>query len=78
MARTRPTRRQQRNRLAILELLKVSQSPVSSSRIANSLSESGHDVSERTVRAYLKQMDEDGLTECIGRSGRIITQAGRS
>jgi repressor of nif and glnA expression len=78
MKRIQPTRRQQRNRLAILELLNVSPKPLSSARIADSLTDSGYDVSERTVRAYLKQMDDDGLTECIGRSGRIITQQGRS
>jgi repressor of nif and glnA expression len=78
MKRIHPTRRQQRNRLAILELLNVSSGPVSSARIAQSLGDSGYDVSERTVRAYLKQMDDEGLTECIGRSGRIITQTGRS
>ncbi len=78
MKRIRPTRRQHRNRLAILELLNVSTGPVSSARIAESLVDSGYDVSERTVRAYLQQMDEDGLTRCIGRSGRVITQEGRS
>lgn len=77
MKRVRPTRRQHRYRLAILELLNAADRPVSSGRIAESLIDSGYDVSERTIRAYLLQMDEDGLTECIGRSGRIITPAGR-
>ena len=77
MKRIRPTRRQHRNRLAILELLNVSTGPISSARIAESLADSGCDVSERTVRAYLQQMHEEGLTLCIGRSGRVITPEGR-
>lgn len=78
MKRVRPTRRQHRYRLTILELLNAAPGPLSSTRIAESLAEAGNDVSERTIRAYLQQMDEDGLTQCIGRSGRLITPAGKT
>jgi repressor of nif and glnA expression len=36
----------------------------------------GFDVSERTVRLYLQEMDRDGLTENLGRRGRRITAKG--
>ena len=38
----------------------------------------GHEISERTVRFYLKKMDEDGLTRSIGKRGRQITERGLS
>jgi len=37
----------------------------------------GHEVSDRTVRHYFKILDEKGLTENLGRKGRIITQLGQ-
>ena len=36
----------------------------------------GHDISERTVRFHLLDMDKAGLTENLGRNGRSITQRG--
>jgi repressor of nif and glnA expression len=36
----------------------------------------GHDISERTVRFHLLDMDKAGLTENLGRSGRALTQRG--
>jgi repressor of nif and glnA expression len=44
--------------------------------IAEELSSLGHDISERTVRLYLQEMDEEGLTQSFGRRGRCITERG--
>jgi len=49
---------------------------MSSSKISEELLNSGHYVNERTVRLYLKQMDEDGLTQSMGKRGRQITKKG--
>ena len=38
----------------------------------------GHDVSERTVRFHLLDMDKVGLTHNLGRNGRAITPRGLS
>ena len=47
-----------------------------SSKIAERLLAAGHEISERTVRFYMKEMDREGLTENLGRKGRLITQRG--
>jgi repressor of nif and glnA expression len=67
----------ERKRLAILKTLRDAANPLSSKRIAGELLAGGHDISERTVRFYLKLMDEDGVTENVGKKGRIITQLGQ-
>ncbi|MDY6892679.1 MAG: NrpR regulatory domain-containing protein [Chloroflexota bacterium] len=64
--------------LSILSILRGSDIPLSSSRISEELAAFGQHVSERTVRFYLKRMDEDGLTQSIGKRGRHITQKGLS
>jgi repressor of nif and glnA expression len=38
----------------------------------------GHKVGPRSVRLYLKDLDDGGYTETIGRKGRIITDKGRN
>jgi len=70
-----PERKKQKQ-LSILNVLKSSERPLASSRIAEDLSSLGQDVSERTVRLYLKEMDKVGLTENVGRKGRRITRQG--
>ncbi len=62
--------------LAILGILKKSDKPLSSAKITEELNALGREISERTVRFYLKRMDEDGLTKNIGKKGRLITEAG--
>lgn len=64
--------------LSILGVLKTSEKPLSSSEICEALSSLGQEVSERTVRFYLLQMDHDGLTETVGKRGRRITAQGLS
>lgn len=66
----------ERKRLAILGVLKNAEGPTSSSRIVEELSAAGYELNARTVRFYLKSMDEEGLTENLGRRGRIITDGG--
>jgi hypothetical protein len=70
--------RSEKRRLAILEVLRNAEGPVSSSAVAESLNIAGYDVSERTIRLYLQQMDESGLTELHGKKGRTITEKGRA
>ena len=61
---------------AILRVLKEADTPLTSSRICEELESLGHEVSQRTIRLYLQKMDEEGLTENIGKRGRRITEAG--
>ncbi|MBW8000736.1 MAG: DUF128 domain-containing protein [Planctomycetes bacterium] len=63
-------------KLAILNVLKEQSGPASSAKIAQSLSLSGFDFSERTVRFYLKELDDAGLTIANGKKGRTITEMG--
>lgn len=66
----------ERKRLAVLRVLKDATRPLNSARIAKELLAAGHDVSERTVRFYLKLTDEEGITRNFGRKGRSITDLG--
>ncbi len=66
----------QRHRVEILQALSKLETRATSSRITQVLEASGHRLSERTVRLYLQQLEEDGLTESQGRRGHVITQQG--
>jgi repressor of nif and glnA expression len=44
--------------------------------IARRLQEFGIELGERAVRYHLKLMDDKGLTRCVGREGRLITETG--
>ncbi|MFO8011508.1 MAG: NrpR regulatory domain-containing protein [Dehalococcoidia bacterium] len=68
----------ERKQLAILELLKSSGKPLSSSQIAEELVAQGYEISGRTVRLYLQKMDSEGLTENVGKRRRVITDEGLS
>ncbi len=70
--------RMERKKLAILEVLKGSTVPLSSKRICESLEVGGYEMSERTVRLYLQQLDQEGFTDLHGKKGRTITESGRS
>ena len=65
-------------RLAILRVIAEANGPVGSSKITERLAALGHDMSERTVRFHLLEMDGAGLTQNFGRSGRAITARGSS
>ncbi|HXY74787.1 MAG TPA: NrpR regulatory domain-containing protein [Dehalococcoidales bacterium] len=62
--------------IAILKILKDSKEPLGARVIAQNLVIHGVELGERAVRYHLKQMDEGGLTELVGRDGRIITKRG--
>lgn len=66
----------EKKRLAILSILKEANKPLGSEIITELLKKDRHDISERTVRFHLLAMDKDGLTECVGRQGRRITEKG--
>ena len=68
--------KRKRKEILILNILKNSKENVSSSRVAEELEILGHEVSERTVRLYLQQMDAEGLTESNGKRGHTITARG--
>ena len=67
----------ERKRLSILRCLAHATGPLSSMKITDELAEAGADVSERTVRFHLLAMDQEGLTDYIGKHGRVITGKGR-
>lgn len=66
----------ERKVLLILRTVRESQDPVGARIIARRLEAHGIDLTERAVRYHLKLMDERGLTELVGRDGRIITEQG--
>jgi len=66
----------QRKFVSILNILSNAEKPLGGTRIAQKLQEIGYDLSQRTVRYYLKKMDQQGLTENLGKKGRAITQKG--
>ncbi len=68
--------KRQKKRRAILDVLSRSGKVLSSTRITELLIGQGIDISERSVRLYLCELDEEGLTDNQGRRGRIITEKG--
>jgi len=66
----------EKKELAILRLLQKAQGPLTSLNLIENLQAMGHEVSERTVRYYFKEMDRKGLTKNLGKKGRIITESG--
>jgi len=62
--------------IAILKILSDSKEPLGARVIAQQLVSHGVELGERAVRYHLKLMDEHGLTELVGRDGRIITNPG--
>jgi len=63
-------------KIAILNALNEYGRPASSAMIAKLLSLGGTHFSERTIRLYLKQLDEQGFTISNGKKGRTVTDAG--
>ena len=66
----------EKRKLAILVALRTSGQAVSSAAVAEILADQGHEVSERTVRLDLLELDRSGLTRSMGRRGRRITDKG--
>jgi len=61
----------------ILKVLDRQQNIMGSTELARELLPHGIELSERTVRHYLKLLDENGLTFVKGKRGRTITEKGR-
>ena len=68
--------KREKKRLAILDVLSTSERPLGSSKITDILVAQGVEISERTVRLYLQELDSHGMTENMGRRGRRITENG--
>jgi repressor of nif and glnA expression len=69
-------RKIEKKRLSILKILKDSGGPVPGSTITEELNRMGSEISERTVRFHLLEMDREGLTRSAGKQGRMITDKG--
>ncbi len=65
-----------KKQLAILRILKKAEKPLSSKKITAELGNLGLEISERSVRLYLQQLDLDGFTLNFGRRGRQISETG--
>ncbi|MBD3176290.1 MAG: DUF128 domain-containing protein [Armatimonadia bacterium] len=66
-----------RKMLLILRILADANEPMGSGNIAGELERYGTALSERQVRNHLQLMDDRGLTEPVGQSGRVLTAKGR-
>ncbi len=66
-----------RTMFTILRLLDRRGGTTGSTELARELLSQGIDLSERTVRHYLKMLDEKDLTRVQGKRGRTITENGR-
>ena len=65
------------NRLRVcMNILAQSEKPMGATRLAAEFSNFGIDISDRTVRLLLGELDEKGLTENLGRRGRRLTSRG--
>jgi HTH-type transcriptional regulator, global nitrogen regulator NrpRI len=71
------TKNIERKVISFLKIISESKEPVGARLISQRIKDIGIDLSERTIRYHLKLMDERGLTELIGRDGRLITDQGR-
>jgi len=60
----------------ILKILNDAQEALGARVIARHLKDYGLELGERAVRYHLKLMDERGLTQLVGRDGRLITESG--
>ena len=67
----------QHRMIEILRILSQKEKAVGSKVIADELNEKGFNLGERAVRYHMQILDEKGLTEKKGYSGRVITPLGR-
>ena len=66
----------ERKVFAILRVLGDTKEVLGARIVARRLKGLGVELGERAVRYHLKLMDERGLTQLVGRDGRLITEAG--
>lgn len=62
---------------AILVILDKCSTVTGSRELSRKLTKHGVELTERTVRYYLKRLDSQGYTEVFGKEGRKITDRGR-
>jgi len=67
----------QQKKISVLEVLSTVDEPIGGKEIADILTEKGVDISDRTVRLYLQELENEGLIIHSARKGRILTPAGR-
>jgi hypothetical protein len=70
------TQEVERKEIYILRVLSDSKEPLGARVIARRLKDHGIELGERAVRYHLKLMDGRGLTQTVGRDGRLITDSG--
>ncbi len=70
------TQEVERKVVSILKVLNDSQEPLGARVIAQRMKDYGVELGERAVRYHLKLMDERGLTQLVGRDGRLIMEPG--
>ncbi|MEM3029301.1 MAG: NrpR regulatory domain-containing protein [Thermoproteota archaeon] len=70
------TQREELVKTGILRILSESNGPVGSTTITRELVKRGFFINERTVRNYLKSLEEKGFVSSHGKNGRSITEAG--
>ena len=70
--------KQQKKELAVLDILRAAEGPMSGARLAEAMADRGFDVSERSMRLYLGDLDGRGLTCNHGKRGRTISELGRT
>jgi len=70
------TQEVERKVISILKILNTSQEPLGARIIAYRLKDYGVELGERAVRYHLKLMDGRGLTQLVGREGRVVTESG--
>ncbi|MCA9877914.1 MAG: FCD domain-containing protein [Thermomicrobiales bacterium] len=60
-----------------LSTLAAAQGPVGASRLVGELNQHDIDLSEATVGRFLRTLDRRGLTQPVGKLGRLLTEEGR-
>jgi hypothetical protein len=71
-----PEEKKQYRRRICLNILAQADKPMGATRLAEEFGNFGIDVSDRTIRLLLAELDEAGLTENLGRRGRRLTSRG--
>lgn len=65
-----------RHRVEILRALSRLGTRSTSTRVSQALDAAGYPLSERAVRLYLQQLEQEGLTASEGRQGHVLTPRG--
>lgn len=68
--------KKEKNRQKILSVLAEGKNLLNGIQICEILHEQGLEISERSVRVYLNQLEEEDLIESFGKKGRRITERG--